>query len=60
MSESLNGHVKSHFAYSRLMWQELENARIHVRLVLMVVYAAAMIAALIGRLEMRYGIAYFA
>jgi len=60
MSESLNGRVKSCLAYSRLTWQGLENASIHVSLVLMFVYAAVKAAVLIGRPEMRYGIAYFA
>ena len=60
MSESLNGRVKSRLAYSRFTWQGLENASIHVSLVLMVVYAAAIAAALIGRPELRYSITYFA
>ena len=60
MSESLNGRVKSRLAYSRLTWQGLENASIHVSLVLMVVYAAAIAATLIGRPELRYSITYFA
>jgi hypothetical protein len=58
--ESLNGRVKNRVAYSRLTWQGLENATIHVSIVLMVVYAAAIAAILIGRPELRYSIAYFA
>jgi hypothetical protein len=58
MSESLNGRVKSRLAYSRFTWQGLENAGIHVSLVLMVVYAA-IAATLIGRPELRYSIIYF-
>jgi len=58
--ESLNGRVKGRVAYSRLTWQGLENVSIHVSLVLMVVYAAAIAATLIGRPELRYSIAYFA
>ena len=58
--ESLNGRVKNRVAYSRLTWQGLENASIHVSLVLMVVYAAAIAATLIGKPELRYSIAYFA
>jgi hypothetical protein len=38
----------------------LENASIHVSLVLMVVYAAAIAATLVGRPELRYGVTYFA
>lgn len=60
MSESLNGRVESRLAYSRLRWQGLENASIHASLVLMVVYATAIATTIIGRLEMRYNIAYFA
>jgi len=60
MSESLNGRVKSRLAYSRFTWQGLENASIHVSLVIMVLYAAAIAATLIGRPELRYSITYFA
>jgi len=60
MSESLNSRVKNRLAYSRLTWQGLENASIHVSLILCVVYAAAIAATLIGRPELRYSIAYFA
>jgi hypothetical protein len=59
-SESLNGRVKTRMAYSRLTWQGLRNASIHVCLVCCVVYAVAMVAALLGRPELRYSIAYFA
>lgn len=52
--------VRARLAYSRFTWQGLENASIHVSMVLMVVYAAAMAAVLIGRPELRYSIAYFA
>lgn len=38
----------------------LENAYIHVSLTLMVVYAVAIAAHLIGRPEFRYSISYFA
>jgi hypothetical protein len=60
MSESLNGRVKRRLAHSRLTWQGLENASIHISLVLMVVYAATIAATLIGRPELRYSITYFA
>jgi hypothetical protein len=59
-SESLNGRVKSRLAYSRFTWQGLENASIHVSLILCIVYAAAIAATLIGRPELRYSIAHFA
>jgi hypothetical protein len=60
MSESLNGRVKSRLAYSRFTWQGLENASIHVSLVFSIIYAAAIVATLIGRPELRYSISYFA
>jgi hypothetical protein len=60
MAESLNGRVKSRLAYSRFTWQGLENASIHVCLVFCVIYAVAIAAALIGKPELRYSIAYFA
>jgi hypothetical protein len=52
--------VKSRLAYSRLTWQGLENASIHVSLVLCVVYAVAIVATLLGMPKRRYSIAYFA
>ena len=60
MSESLNGRVKSRLAYGRLTWQGLENAGIHVSIVMCVVYAAVIAATLVGRPELRYSIAHFA
>ena len=60
MVESLNGRVKARLAYSRLTWQGLQNASIHVCLVLSVVYAVAIVASLTGRPELRYSIAHFA
>jgi len=59
-SESLNGRVKARLAYSRLTWQGLGNACIHTCLVFCVVYAVSIVAAFIGRPELRYSIAYFA
>ena len=58
--EGFNGRVKSRAAYSRLTWQGLGNASIHVSLVLMVVYAVCIAAYGIGRPELRQSIAYFA
>jgi hypothetical protein len=60
MSESLNGRVKSCLAYSRFTWQGLENASIHVSLIFNIIYAAAIVATLIGRPELLYSIAHFA
>ena len=60
MVESLNGRVKARLAYSRLTWQGLRNASIHVCLVFCVIYAVVMVAALLRRPELRYSIAYFA
>jgi hypothetical protein len=59
-SESLNGRVKARLAYSRLTWQGLWNACIHTCLVFCVVYAVSIVAAFMGRPELRYSIAYFA
>jgi hypothetical protein len=59
-AESLNGRVKTRLAYSRLTWQGLRNASIHVCLVFCVVYAVVMAAVLLGRPELRYSITYFA
>ena len=59
-SEGLNGRVKSRLAYSRFTWQGLENASIHVSIILCIVYAAAIAATLIGRPELKYSIAHFA
>ena len=60
MSESLNGRVKARLAFSRLTWQGIQNASIHVCLVLSMVYAVAVVAALLGKPELRYSIAHFA
>jgi hypothetical protein len=59
-SESLNGRVKNRLAYSRLTWQGLWNACIHACLVFYVVYAVVIVAALLGKPELQYSIAYFA
>ncbi len=58
-SESLNGRVKARLGYSKLTWQGLRNASIHTSLVFSVVYAVSIVAALLGRPELRYSIAYF-
>jgi hypothetical protein len=59
-SESLNGRVKCRLAFSRLTWQGLWNACVHVCLVFCVAYAVVIAAALLGRPELQYSIAYFA
>ncbi len=59
-SESLNGRVKARLAYSRLTWQGLGNASIHVCLIFCVVYAVAIVAAVLGKPELQYSVAYFA
>ena len=58
--EGFNRRVKSRATYSRLTWQGLENASIHVSLVLMVVYAVCIAAYGLGRPELRQSIAFFA
>jgi len=58
--EGFNGRVKSRAAYSRLTWQGLGNASIHVSLVLMVVYAVCIAAYGLGRPELRQSVAFFA
>jgi hypothetical protein len=58
--EGFIGRVKSRLGYGRLTWQGLENASIHVSLVLMVVYAVAIAAFRIGRPELRQSVAFFA
>jgi hypothetical protein len=60
MVEGFNGRAKSRLAYERLTWQGLENASIHVGLVLMVAYAVCIAAYGIGRPELRQSIAFFA
>ena len=59
-SESLNGRAKARLAYSRLTWQGLGNACIHVCLVFCAVYAVVIAAALLDKPELQYSIAYFA
>ena len=58
--EGFIGRVKCRLGYGRLTWQGLENASIHVSLVLMVVYAVAIAAFRIGRPELRQSVAFFA
>ena len=59
-SESLNGRVKTRLAYSRLTWQGLRNACIHACLIFSVVYSVVIVAAILGKPELQYSIAYFA
>ena len=58
--EGFIGRVRNRLVYGRLTWQGLENASIHVRLILCVVYAVAIAAARIGRPDLTQSIAYFA
>ena len=60
MVEGFIGRVRNRLAYGQLTWQGLENASIHVSLILSVVYAVAIAAIRIGRPELRQSIAYFA
>ena len=58
-SESLNGRMKARLALGRFTWQGKGNATIHVCLICCVVYAVAIVAALLGKPERQYSIAYF-
>ena len=58
--EGFIGQVRNRLAYGRLTWQGLENASIHVSLVLCVVYAVSIAAICIGRPELRQSVAFFA
>ena len=60
MVESFNGRVKSRLDFSQFTWQSLGNACIHTCLVFCVVYAVVIAAALLGKPELQYSIAYFA
>jgi hypothetical protein len=60
MVESLNGRVKSRLDFSQFTWQGLGNACIHTCLVFCAVYAVVIAAALLGKPELQYSIAYFA
>ncbi len=59
-AEGLIGRVKSRLGFQRLTWQGLENASIHVCLVLMVAYVVCIAAYRIGRPELRQSVAFFA
>jgi hypothetical protein len=59
-SESLNGRVKCRLAYGRFTWQGVWNACVHACLVFCVAYAVVIVAALLGRPELQYSVAYFA
>lgn len=60
MVESLNGRAKTRIAYSRFTWQGLQNACIHACLVFCVIYSVVIVAAVLGKPELQYSIAYFA
>jgi len=57
--EGFIGRVKCRLGYGRLTWQGLENAGVHVSLVLSVVYAVAIAASRLGRPELRQSVAFF-
>lgn len=57
--EGFIGRVRNRLAFRRLTWQGLENASIHVSLILSVVHAVAIAAARIGKPELRQSVAYF-
>jgi len=59
-AEGFNGRAKSRLAYQRLTWQGLENACIHVGLVLMVAYAVCITAYGNWRPDLRQSVAFFA
>jgi len=59
-AESFNGRAKSRLGYQRLTWQGLEDAFIHVGLVLMVAYAVCIAAYGMGRSDLRQSVAFFA
>jgi len=60
MVEGFIGRMRNRLCYGRLTWQGLENASIHVSVVLMVAYAVAVAAYRIGRPELRQSMAFFA
>jgi len=59
-AEGFIGRAKSRLAYQRFTWQGVDNACIHVCLVLCVAYAVCIAAYRIGRPELRQSVAYFA
>ena len=59
-AESLIGRARCRLDYGQLTWQGLDNAGIHVSIILMVAYAVAIAAFRIGRPELWQSIAYFA
>jgi len=59
-AEGFIGRAKSRLAYQRLTWQGVDNACIHVCIVLSVAYAVCIAAYRIGRPELRQSVAYFA
>jgi hypothetical protein len=59
-AEGFIGRAKSRLAYQRFTWQGVDNACIHVCIVLCVAYAVCIAAYRIGRPELRQSVAYFA
>lgn len=58
--EGLFGRAKCRLSFSRLTWQGLDNACIHVCLAMSVAYSVCIVAHLLGRPELRQSVAYFA
>jgi hypothetical protein len=59
-AEGFIGRAKSRLAYQRLTWQGVDNACIHVCIVLCVAYAVCIVAYRLVKPELRQSIAYFA
>jgi hypothetical protein len=59
-AEGFIGRAKSRLAYQRFTWQGVDNACIHVCIVLCVAYAVCIVAYRLGRPELRQSVAYFA
>ena len=59
-AEGFIGRAKSRLAYQRLTWQGVDNACIHVCIVLCVAYAVCIVSYRLGRPELRQSVAYFA
>jgi hypothetical protein len=59
-AEGFIGRAKGRLAYQRFTWQGVDNACIHVCIVLCVAYAVCIAAYRIGRPELRQSVAYFA
>ncbi len=59
-NEGLFGRAKCSLSFSRLTWQGRDDVCMHVCLAMFVAYGVYILAQMIGRLELRQSIAYFA